>query len=218
MAKKHFGSINVQNQGQFQWSELAANGSNYVAFQAPASLAANVVWTLPAADSSGTQALVSNGSGAFSFSNLVTSLAGLSGAVTISDSADIDFQVSGQDITAVLKSTAISGKASVAAAAADELLISDASDSGNLKKVTAQSIADLASTPSFKDNWVTADTATKAITHSLNSLDVLVQIVDVASGETIEIDTVVRTDVNTVTVTANQAPPATNWRVLILKV
>lgn len=218
MAKKHFGSINLQNQGQFQWSELASNGSSYVAFQAPAALDGVVIWTLPAADSSGTQALVSNGAGVLSFSNLVTSIAGLSGAITISDSSDIDFQVSGQDLTGVLKSTAISAQASVVAAAADELLISDASDSGNLKKVTAQSIADLAVVPTFKSNWVTADGVSLAISHNLNSLDVMVQVVDVASGETIEIDSVVRTDVNTVTVTANQAPPAGNWRVLIMKI
>lgn len=74
------------------------------------------------------------------------------------------------------------------------------------------------SNSSFKYTWVTADTATKAITHSLNTTDVMVQIFDVSSGATIEIDSVVRTDANTVTVTASEAPPATNWRVLILAV
>lgn len=40
--------------------------------------------------------------------------------------------------------TAITNKTNVVAAATDEILLSDASDTGNLKKVTAQSIADLA--------------------------------------------------------------------------
>jgi len=43
----------------------------------------------------------------------------------------------------VVASTAISNKSTVTAAATDEILISDASDSGALKKVTAQTIADL---------------------------------------------------------------------------
>lgn len=71
---------------------------------------------------------------------------------------------------------------------------------------------------SFKDTWETADTATKAITHSLGTTDVMVQIFDIASGQSIEIDSVVRTDANTVTVTASEAPPAGSWRVLILVV
>ena len=49
----------------------------------------------------------------------------------------------------VVDKTAISNKASVTAAATDTLLIGDASDSNNLKKVTAQSIADLAGSGSL---------------------------------------------------------------------
>lgn len=71
---------------------------------------------------------------------------------------------------------------------------------------------------SFKDTWVTADTATKAITHNLGTLDVMVQIYDIATGATILIDSTVRTDANTLTVTASEAPPAGSWRVLIEKV
>lgn len=77
--------------------------------------------------------------------------------------------------------------------------------------------ATIATVMSFKDTWITADTATKAIVHSLSSTDVQVQVFDVASGATIEVD-VVRTDANTVTVTASEAPPAGNWRVLILAI
>ena len=45
--------------------------------------------------------------------------------------------------TLTINKTAISDQSSVSAAAGDELLIVDASDSGNLKRVTAQSIVDL---------------------------------------------------------------------------
>lgn len=71
---------------------------------------------------------------------------------------------------------------------------------------------------SFKSTWVTADGVSKAITHSLGSLDVIVQIYDLADGKTIDIDTIERTSTNVVTVTATEAPGASSWRVLILAV
>ena len=43
------------------------NGSNYVALKAPNSLASNLTLTLPSADGSNGQALVTNGSGTLSF-------------------------------------------------------------------------------------------------------------------------------------------------------
>ena len=75
-----------------------------------------------------------------------------------------------------------------------------------------------ASVTSFNADWITADTATKVITHNLASKDVIVQIYDKADDSSIEIDSVVRTNVNTVTVTASSAPGASGFRVLILKV
>ena len=62
------GDVSIDNQKDLRFEEATANGDHYVAFQAPASLAANVTWTLPTADSSGSQALVSNGSGTLSWS------------------------------------------------------------------------------------------------------------------------------------------------------
>lgn len=83
---------------------------------------------------------------------------------------------------------------------------------------TATWAAPVATVESFKDDWETADTATKIITHNLDSLDVIVQIYDKTNGETIYVDTVERTDADTLTVTASEAPGASGWRVLILKV
>ena len=61
------GDVSLDNQKDLRFEEATANGDHYVALQAPASLAANVTWTLPTADSSGSQALVSNGSGTLSW-------------------------------------------------------------------------------------------------------------------------------------------------------
>ena len=61
------GDIHLDNQEELRFEEATANGNHYVGFKSPAALAGNVVWTLPTADSSGTQALVSNGSTALSW-------------------------------------------------------------------------------------------------------------------------------------------------------
>jgi len=48
------------------------NGTNYVGFMAPASIASNVQWTLPGADGSANQVLQTNGSGVLSFATAAT--------------------------------------------------------------------------------------------------------------------------------------------------
>lgn len=89
---------------------------------------------------------------------------------------------------------------------ADQFLTNDGS--GNLAWTTKRA-------PSYNADWVTADTATKAITHSLGTRDVHVTVYDVSDYATILVDSIVRTDTNTVTLTASEAPGVSGWRVLI---
>jgi hypothetical protein len=56
-------TLNAQKDLRFADSD----SSNWVAFQAPATVASNVTWTLPAADGTANQALVTDGSGTLSF-------------------------------------------------------------------------------------------------------------------------------------------------------
>ena len=44
------GNLVLNNQNDLRFGEATANGSNYVGFQAPSNITANVLWTLPAAD------------------------------------------------------------------------------------------------------------------------------------------------------------------------
>lgn len=67
----------------------------------------------------------------------------------------------------------------------------------------------------YVTNWVTADGTTKTVTHSLGTTDVVVDVYDVVSGESLWPDTTVRTSTSVVTLTSSSAPPATNWRVLV---
>ena len=61
-----FLSGNASVAGQVQFVETGG-GTDYVGFQAPAAVTANQIWTLPAADGTSGQALVTDGSGALSW-------------------------------------------------------------------------------------------------------------------------------------------------------
>jgi hypothetical protein len=64
----------IDNDKEIRFNEATANGSNYVSLSAPTSLASNVSFTLPSADGTNGQALITNGSGTLSFSTISTSL------------------------------------------------------------------------------------------------------------------------------------------------
>jgi hypothetical protein len=59
------GDVTLNAQGDLRFAD--ADSSNWVAFQAPATIAANVTWTLPAADGTSAQVLQTNGSGTLSW-------------------------------------------------------------------------------------------------------------------------------------------------------
>jgi hypothetical protein len=66
------GDTQLNAQGDLRFGD--ADSSNWVAFQAPSTVATNVTWTLPAADGSSGQALTTNGSGTLSWSTNTVSL------------------------------------------------------------------------------------------------------------------------------------------------
>lgn len=72
---------NLTLNGQADLRFADSDSSNWVAFQAPATIASNVTWTLPSADGTNGQALITNGSGTLSFSTISASPGGSSGQV-----------------------------------------------------------------------------------------------------------------------------------------
>jgi hypothetical protein len=60
----------IDNQKEIRFRETTANGTNYVALKAPASLSADLTFTLPTADGTSGQALITNGSGVLSFTTI----------------------------------------------------------------------------------------------------------------------------------------------------
>jgi hypothetical protein len=60
------GNVTLNAQSDLRFAD--SDSSNWVAFQAPATVTSNVTWTLPAADGTNGQVLSTNGSGTLSFS------------------------------------------------------------------------------------------------------------------------------------------------------
>ena len=71
--------INPGNTGSVRFVELAANGTNYVGFQGPDSIAANLLWKLPSSDGTNGQVLSTNGSSTLSWVTAGGGSAALSG-------------------------------------------------------------------------------------------------------------------------------------------
>lgn len=65
-------SLDLENQADLRFYEATANGSNYVGFQAPATIAADVLWTLPGSDGTANQVLTTNGAGVLSWTEART--------------------------------------------------------------------------------------------------------------------------------------------------
>jgi hypothetical protein len=65
----------IDNQKEIRFRETTANGTNYIALKAPASLSADLTFTLPATDGTNGQVLTTNGSGVLSFATPASGIA-----------------------------------------------------------------------------------------------------------------------------------------------
>lgn len=66
-----------------------------------------------------------------------------------------------------------------------------------------------------KTDWITADGASKTVTHNLNTTDVVVTLVDKSDNQVIGIQSITITSANVVTLAASEAPSASGWRVIV---
>lgn len=99
-------------------------------------------------------------------------------------------------------------------AVGDEILFADVSNSNALRKATLQSLLDQFK---FTATWAPGDGTSKAITHNFGVTTVSVTLYDIDSGEDLYPDTVIRTNSNTVTLTASVAPTGSGWTVIVRK-
>lgn len=94
-------SLDLENQADLRFYEATASGTNYVGFQAPASITTDLLWTLPSADGSAGQFLSTNGSGTLSWGSVSTnSISQGDSSVTVTDTGSdgtITFRTDGTD-------------------------------------------------------------------------------------------------------------------------
>lgn len=79
------GNVVLDNQVDVRFREATANGVNYVGFQAPAAISADVLWTLPSTDGTSAQVLSTNGSGTLSWATAGNGDVTLTGAQTLTN-------------------------------------------------------------------------------------------------------------------------------------
>lgn len=77
------GNVTLNAQSDLRFAD--SDSSNWVAFQAPATVAANVTWTLPATDGTNGQALSTNGSGTLSWTSVGSGDVTLTGTQTLTN-------------------------------------------------------------------------------------------------------------------------------------
>jgi hypothetical protein len=90
-----FGHVTINGQREIRLSDV--DNSNYVGFKSSATVASNVIWTLPAADGASGQALTTNGTGTLSWTSVSggsggssrTSVSGPTGVIANGAKADI---------------------------------------------------------------------------------------------------------------------------------
>jgi hypothetical protein len=79
------GNVILDNQVDARFREATANGTNYVGFQAPATIAADVLWTLPSVDGTAGQVISTDGSGTLSWATAATGDVTLTGTQTLTN-------------------------------------------------------------------------------------------------------------------------------------
>lgn len=182
-------------------SGLAAGVATFLATPSSANLATAVT------DETGSGALVFAGSPTLSGTVLLQNAAGAQPVLALSEDPD-----NGTNTVSIQAPATLAADYTLTLPVDDgttgQVLSTDGS--GVLSWVSNAAVS------SFKSNWVTGDGTSKSITHSLGTLDVIVQVYDKTDGQTITVDTAIRTNTNTLDLTASEAPGAAGWRVVIL--
>lgn len=208
-------NADINSAAAIAYSKLNLTGSIVNADVASgAAIAVNKLAALTAS-----RAVVTDGSGFVSAATTTSTEIGYVNGVTSAIQTQIDGkQPLDSDLTAVagLTTTGIMVRTGTGTAATRTLVAGTGISLTNANGVAGDiTINSTATVSSFKATWLTADGTTKVVTHSLATTDIMVQVFDVTTGQTIEVDTATRTDANTLTLVASQAP-ASSWRVLIL--
>lgn len=199
----------------------AINGTNYVALKAADTIAANIVWTMPAADGASGQVLQTNGAGVLSWNspsvpNVFVNIAGNTGTAVADAAADtltftgslgintVASDASNNDVLTIsLTRNGLALKATPVAA--DQFLMFDSAASNTPVYATANTVAAAIGAittarivrGTFQNGGLTSGSI--AITHNLAIAGVLVQVYD-ENSQLVQPDNITLTSNNVTTV------------------
>jgi len=202
---------------QFQ----AINGTNFVAFKAADTIAANITWTLPATDGAANQVLQTNGSGVLSWNspsvpNVFVNIAGNTGSAVADAAADtltftgtlgittVASDASSNDVLTIsLTKTGLSVKATPVAA--DSFLMFNSAASDTPVYATASTVATaigaLTAARIVRGTFANAGltSGSIALNHNLAVAGVLVQVYD-ENNQLVQPDNITLTSNNVTTI------------------
>jgi len=173
------GDITLNAQSDLRFAD--SDSSNWVAFQAPATVSSNVTWTLPSADGSSGQALSTNGTGTLSwaaFAALATvqtftaAQRGTVSALTSATTVTPDFAVANNFSLTLAHSLTIANPSNQTAGQSGAIVITQGSGT--------------AYTVSYGSNWKFSG-GTPTMSTGLSSVSVLVYYVESASRITAQL-------------------------------
>lgn len=95
------------NTGEIRFLELAVNGTGYVGFKAPDSIAAPKIWVLPAADGSANYFMKTDGAGNLAFAQVTAAMVGSGAALTKVDDTNVTLTLGGTPASALLAATSL---------------------------------------------------------------------------------------------------------------
>jgi hypothetical protein len=124
-------TANAQLQAQSDLRFADSDSSNWVAFQAPATVSSNVTWTLPAADGSNNQVLTTNASGTLSWTSKDVAIVDQTASATV-HYVTLTTSTSGVASTLNVSSTKLSFQPSTGALTATTGSFSGLSSSGTI--------------------------------------------------------------------------------------
>ena len=203
MTKRIYGSLELRTQSSIIFTDL--DSSNSLSLKSPATVSSDFSLILPSSILTN-GVMVSDSGGNLSLSLLTDSNIDNSAAITLSKLASLT-------TSRALVSDG-SGVISVSSVTSTEL--------GYVSGVTSAIQTQIDSKLNSNDirvaaDWASGDGTTKAVTHNLGSLDIIAQVYDKSDNSTVFVDSIVRTDNNTLTLTSSEAPGVSGWRVLIIK-
>lgn len=233
MSRKFYTTLAIMDRESLQLYD--ADSGEYIGLKAPTTVTSSFTLSWPSSAGTPGQALSTDGTDTLSWASYIAAVSSPTdntlprfdgtGGTTLQGSGIV---VDDSNNISGVAGLTLSGVITASSLAASRVLTTNGSSVLEASSVTSTELGYLSGVTSaiqtqlgtkmvrVTDDWETADGTSLAVTHGLETKDVVVSIYDKSDDQEIMVDTITRTDTNTVTLTASQAPEASGWRVVII--